>query len=241
MDQDGVTLMDLFFLIASPFCPQRPAHSIFLGGQQMPIEARMFGMFGGALLALLYFAVRGQLGAASMPRGWRFGLCTALFGVMALDGMQALLYDMGVLRLYTPNLYLRLGTGLASGIGIAMVLVPLTNQTLWQHPRTDQQLFSGWKDVAGVVLAQAALFALTLSNWLPLLLPLSLFNSLAILVVISTLSSLVLVLITRHVARFTTWRSVVGYFSGGFVLSALFITTLALARLALFGSGPLGY
>ena len=63
-------------------------------------------------------------GQGAMPRGWRLGLCVALFGVMALDGTQALLYDMGILRLYTPNLYLRLGTRLASGVGIAMVLVP---------------------------------------------------------------------------------------------------------------------
>ena len=74
------------FLIAAPFCPQRPAHSIFIDGQQMPIEARMFGMFGGALLALLYFAARGQLRSAMMPSGWRLILCIALFGVMAFDG-----------------------------------------------------------------------------------------------------------------------------------------------------------
>lgn len=233
--------MDLFFLIASAFCPQRPTHSILIGGQQMPIEARMFGMFGGALLALVYFAVRGQLGAAAMPRGWRLGLCAALFGVMVLDGTQALLYDMGLLRLYTPNLHLRLGTGLASGVGIAMVLVPLTNQALWQHPRADQELFSGWKDVGGMILAQAALFVVTFSNWSPLLLPLSILNSAGILMITSMLTTLILVLLMRRMARFTTWRSTVGYFSSGFVLAALLIITLALARLALFGPGPLGY
>jgi uncharacterized membrane protein len=232
--------MDLFFLIASPFCPQRPAHSVFIGGQPMPIEARMFGMFGGALLALIYLAARGQLAAAALPRGWRLWLCIALFGVMALDGAQALLYDTGLLRLYTPNLPLRLGTGLAAGVGVAMLLVPLANQALWLRPRTDRPVFTGWKDVAGVAAAQAALFALTLSNWPATLLPLALFNSLGILVVVTTLMTLTLTLIAHRAGRFTDWRSTVGYFSTGFLLTALFIAVMAITRLALFGPGPLG-
>ena len=229
-----------FFLLASPFCPQRPAHSVFIGGRQMPIEARMFGMFGGALLALVYFAVRGQLGAAAMPRGWRLGLCVALFGLMAFDGTQALLYDMGVLHLYTPNLYLRLGTGLASGVGIAMVLVPLINQALWQQPRTEQPVFTGWKDVAGLAVVQGLLFGLTLTGWGPALLPLSLFNSLGITVMMTALMTLVLALITRHAGHFTHARATIGYVASGFILSTLCITLLSMARLALLGPGPLG-
>jgi uncharacterized membrane protein len=228
-----VPWMQKFFLIASPFCPQRPAHSVFIGGQQMPIEARMFGMFGGALLALFYFATRRQLGAAAMPRGWRLGLCVALFGVMAFDGTQALLYDVGLLRLYTPNLYLRLGTGLASGVGIAMLLVPLTNQALWKRPRADQPLFAGWKDVVGLAMAQAALFALTLAGWRLMLLPLSLFNTIAILTLMTALMALILVLITRRAGRFVTWREAVGHFSAGFLLAVLFIAILAVVRMAL--------
>jgi hypothetical protein len=175
-----------------------------------------------------------------MPRGWRLGLCATLFGVMILDGTQALLYDMGLLRLYTPNLYLRLSTGLASGVGIAMLLIPLANQALWKRPRADQQLFTGWKDVACLAVAQTALFALTLAGWPSTLLPLSLFNTVAILTLITALMTLVLVLITRHAGHFTTWREVVGHFSAGFLLAALFIAVLAVARLALFGPGPLG-
>ncbi len=232
--------MQKFFLIASPFCPQRPAHSIFIGGEQMPIEARMFGMFGGALLALLYFAARGRLRAAAFPRGWRLGLCVLLLGVMAFDGTQAFLYDLGILRLYTPNLYLRLGTGLASGVAIAMILVPLVNQSLWQSPERELELFKDWKDVAGMAMTQALLYALAFSNWPSVLLPLSVFNSAAIAVIMSALGTLILVLVTRRVGQFTSARMAAGHFYGGFVLAAITIAVMAAARLALFGTGPLG-
>jgi uncharacterized membrane protein len=232
--------MQKFYLVASPFCPQRAAHSLFIGGQQMPIEARMFGMFSGALLALIYFAARRQIGAASMPRGWRLGLCVALFGVMAFDGTQALLYDVGLLRLYTPNLYLRLGTGLASGVGIAMVLTPLTNQALWKRPRADQQVFTGWKDVACLAMVQTGLFVFTLAGLPSTLLLLSLMNTIAILTLMTALMTLILVMITRRVGRFSTWREAVAHFSGGFLSAMLFIAALAVARLVMFGRGPLG-
>jgi uncharacterized membrane protein len=228
------------FLIASPFCPQRPAHSVFIGGQQLPIEASMFGMFSGALLAVLYFAGRRQLGAAAMPQGWRLALCIVLFAVMALDGTNALLYDTGLLRLYAPNLVLRLGTGLASGVGIAMVLVPLANQTLFLQPRKSESLFTGWKDVAGLVVAQVLLFALTMANWPPALLPLSLFNSVAVMFVMTVLATLVLALITGCAGRLISPRATLGHFAGGFILAAVFMAILAFMRFALFGAGPIG-
>lgn len=228
------------FLIASPFCPQRPAHSVFIGGQQMPIEARMFGMFGGALLAILYFAARGQLRAAAMPRGWRLGLGIAFFSVMALDGTHALLYDIGLLRLYTPNLYLRLGTGLASGIGIAMILIPLNNLALWHQSQQEKPLFTGARDVVGMLATQALLFVLTLTDWEPMLLPLAAFNSIAILVIMTVIFTLMLVIITQRSGRFTTWRSTAGYFGIGFVITAAFIAALAVARLSVFGPGSVG-
>lgn len=232
--------MRKFFLIASPFCPQRPAHSIFIGGLQMPIEARMFGMFGGALLTLIYFATRRRLSAAAVPRGWRLVLCIALFGVMAFDGTQALLYDMGISRLYTPNLVLRLSTGLASGVGLAMVLVPLTNLSLWQQPLTEDHLFKDWRDIAGLGVAQALLFVITLADWPAALLPLSIFNSIAIVVILTVLMSLLVVVIAGRAVRFTQIRQVVGYVASGFIVAAVFITALAVARLVIFGPGPLG-
>jgi uncharacterized membrane protein len=41
-----MTLVSVLWAIAFDICPQRPSHSLFLGGQQMPIEARMAGIFG---------------------------------------------------------------------------------------------------------------------------------------------------------------------------------------------------
>ena len=51
-----MNLMSVLWAIAFGICPQRPSQSLFLGGQQMPIEARMAGMFGGFLIGAAYFS-----------------------------------------------------------------------------------------------------------------------------------------------------------------------------------------
>ena len=228
-----------FLLLASPLCPQRPAHSVFIGGQQMPIEARMFGMFGGAMLALLHIALSGRLRAAMFPRGRWLALWLALLGVMALDGTQAMLYDLGIVRLYTPNLYLRLGTGLAAGMAITMMFVPLMNQALWREPRRELPVYGGVKGVAVGLGLQAALFVVTLADLPWLLIPLSLLNSLGILVVFAGLTTVLVCLAARRVSQFSSWREVLGPAAAGFNLAALFLLALAVARLALFGPGPI--
>ena len=51
-----MTFMSLLWAIAFGICPQRPSHSLFLGGQQMPIEARMAGMFAGFIIGAVLSA-----------------------------------------------------------------------------------------------------------------------------------------------------------------------------------------
>ena len=59
--------MSILWAIAFGICPQRPGHSLFLGGQQMPIEARMAGMFGGFVLAAAYGWAAGRGRALRLP------------------------------------------------------------------------------------------------------------------------------------------------------------------------------
>src|SRR5687768_12241893 len=44
-------------------CGLRPSHSYYAGELQLPLEARMVGIYGGFLLTLLVLLVAGRLGA----------------------------------------------------------------------------------------------------------------------------------------------------------------------------------
>ena len=49
--------MDLLRSVLYGVSAQRPSHSIFIGGQQLPLEARMGGIFLGFLCAVALLAV----------------------------------------------------------------------------------------------------------------------------------------------------------------------------------------
>ncbi|MGH2521593.1 MAG: DUF2085 domain-containing protein, partial [Anaerolineales bacterium] len=123
--------MTFLWAIAFGICPQRPSHSLFFGGQPMPIEARMGGMFGGFLIGAAYFIAIGR------GRAWRFPgrvVTTTLAGFIALmgvDGLNAFLFDLHLPHLYAPWLPLRLATGLLAGLAFAGFMVPAFNATVW--------------------------------------------------------------------------------------------------------------
>src|SRR5215472_14086329 len=83
------TLRALLYGVSS----QRPSHSVFLGGQQLPLEARMGGIFLGFLCAVALVAVLGRLRASQSPGGWLALACWSLVALTGLDGLNAFLSD----------------------------------------------------------------------------------------------------------------------------------------------------
>ena len=101
---------------------QRPSHSIFLAGEQLPLEARMGGIFLGFLCGLVMLALLGRLRARRTPSGALFPACVALVALTGLDGLNAFLFDGNLPHLYAPSTAARLLTGLAAGLGLAGLL-----------------------------------------------------------------------------------------------------------------------
>src|SRR5260370_19335225 len=89
---------------------QRPTHSVFLGGQQLPLEARMGGICLGFLCAVVLIAVLGRLRASRPPSGVLGLACWVLIVLTGLDGLNAFLFDGNLPHLYPPNTALPLFT-----------------------------------------------------------------------------------------------------------------------------------
>src|SRR6266581_1628912 len=139
----GVTLLDLvipglpgsnhgpvgrLMALLSGICVQRLNHSYTLGGMQLPLEARMTGLYGGLAAGIIELTTIGRRRIQRWPR-LPMAVAFALgFGVMVFDGFNALLFDLGLPHAYTPDLRLRLISGLLAGIALAFALVPLLAQ-----------------------------------------------------------------------------------------------------------------
>ena len=175
-------------------CPQRPSHSYTLGGVQLPLEARIMGMFGGLLAGVVELAVvAGRRRIACWPRP-QVALTLAFgLGIMAFDGTNAFFFDLGLPHAYTPDLRVRLGTGMLAGVAMAFALVPIAAQTA-AGPDAAEVLgpAPGWRDAGSALLAGSAFALLVASRRAALLAPVALVGSGGVLLGLTLINRTVL-------------------------------------------------
>jgi uncharacterized membrane protein len=230
-------------------CHRIPAHSYFLGDRQLPLCARCTGMHLGAMLGLVYQFVKGKQGG--MPSKKISIVLIIFFLAFAFDGVNSYLNlprefsgasQAGWLRqiseflhFYTPQNWLRLATGTGLGLGIAAVLYPVFNQTMWVDWDAKPAL-SSWKQL-GVLFGFAALIDLTVISRIPILVyPLAIMSAFNILVILGMIYAIVWVMITRRENRYTSPKELWIPLLVGFTVALLQIGLMDYARYLLTGT-----
>ena len=132
---------------------QRPSHSLFLAGEQLPLEARMGGIFLGFLCAIALVGVLGRLRASKTLTGALGLACWALVALTGLDGLNAFLFDGNLPHLYAPSSAARLLTGLGAGLGVGLMALPVVASVVWAEPLDDASVEDPVELVGGLALA----------------------------------------------------------------------------------------
>lgn len=132
-------------------CAQQPTHSFSFGGQFLPFDARMTGIYGGVLLTLAWLSAHGRLRCWSTPPGAVTALLVGFVGAMGMDGTNSLLVDLRLWHLYEPTNVGRLLTGLGAGIAMATLLSWLFATSVWTRGRPKPAVRSP-REVAEIVL-----------------------------------------------------------------------------------------
>jgi uncharacterized membrane protein len=205
---------------------QRPTHSVFLGGQQLPLEARMGGIFLGFLCAVALVAVLGRLRASQPPSGILAFACWALIALTGLDGLNAFLFDGNLPHLYAPNTALRLLSGLGAGLGVGLMALPVVASVVWQRPADEASVEDPAELVAGLALA-GLVGGLILAGVGVLLWPIGLAMLAGVLVAFGVANLYVIVLATGRAHQAASLAAL-----GGGLISSLGLALLELGGLA---------
>ena len=244
-----MSLMSILWAIAFGLCPQRPGHSLFLGGQQMPIEARMAGMFGGFVIATAYGWAAGRGRAMRLPGRV---MTLLLIGFIALtlaparsagvgvDGTNAFLFDLHLPHLYAPNLFLRLGTGLLTGVAFAGLVVPAFNSTVWASG-PDISLLNQVRDLLGTLLVEAVYFGVAISGIGLFLYPVSILAVVGVPILIGMIGTILLAVVLRRENRAVRHADLVPLLLGGLAVAVIMLGLMSTMRYGLFGAGPLTF
>lgn len=227
-------LSQKLFAVAYGLDPQRPSHTYFLGGAQLPLEARKVGMFGGFIITYLALLAAGRARGAAFPP-LRVGVLLGCFiAVMGLDGLNATFFDLGWPYMYTPDLRLRLATGLLTGIAMAGLLLPAVNGSLWRDIRLTPSL-ADVPGVAGAVLLAASFYLLVDSRLGILYYPVGLLSAAGLVLELTMINVIFALVLMRRVGKAETVLDVLPPAAGGLVLAICELVFMSVVRYILLG------
>lgn len=224
--------------LAFGICPQRPSHSLFFDGQQMPIEARMAGMFAGFLIGVLYFVAIGRGRAWLMPNKAMTITLMSFIVLLGADGVNAFLFDLQLPHLYTPNLPMRLGTGLLTGLAFAAFMLPAFNSTIWRTGQNLSPIKGGW-DLLGGLALEFVYFSVALTGWRAAFYPLSIIAVLPVPILLGATGAILTAVISGRANRAQRWVEAAPFIGAGIVLAIVALGLMGGVRYLAFGTGPL--
>jgi uncharacterized membrane protein len=214
----GATLIERLRWLDSGVCAQLPGHSFFPGGQQLPLCARNTGIYLGFIVTLLTLIATGRGRAQQLPR-WPI-IVALLVGVlaMAIDGFNSLYRDFGLSYLYEPHNLLRLATGLATGLALATISLPIVNYLFWRESN-EQRSVGSWSALLlllpGLVLS---FFAVASQSWI-VLYPIALLSTAGLVSVVSGINLMIIVAIRKRDQAFERYREILPFFSIALLLA----------------------
>jgi uncharacterized membrane protein len=215
-------------------CHRIPSRSFFIGDRPISLCARCSGMYLGALLGLLYQVRLGKRG--SMP-----GLkMYALFGIFLLgftiDGVNSYIsFFPHAPSLYEPQNLFRLLTGTGIGLGIAAVLFPTFNQSVWVN-WIRQPALSSWRQMAELLLLAGVLVLMILSENPLALYPLAILSSVTVLLVLTLVYTVVWTMVLKQENRFHSLYQIWPLALAGFTTALLQIAVMDAGRFLLTGT-----
>jgi hypothetical protein len=210
---------------------------------KLPLEARDIGMYVGFLAVWAYLIALGRGRARGMPP-WQITLTLVLFiGVMGFDGINAFLFDLhqkvpAIPYLYEPQLQLRLGTGLLTGIAFAGILAPVINYSLWRQD-DPRPIIENGKQFAGALGVAAIVYLINESRLGIFLYPFAIITSASVPILIGLINMVFVLALLRREGTATTWFEALNPFAVGVALALIELGILSLLRYAVLGTAVL--
>ncbi len=185
-------------------CHRIAVRSFFLGDRQIPLCARCSGMYIGMLVGILYQLHYGRRGKIpplkiSIP-------LSIFFITFGVDGLNSYLqFFPQAPYLYPSQNWLRLATGVGMGLLVALIVLPIFNQTFWRVYE-DRPALEKWSQVPALLLI-AALCGLAIYGQNPILLfPLALLSAATVPLVLSLCYALLWVIFFHKENTFKSWK-----------------------------------
>ncbi|NTU81655.1 MAG: DUF2085 domain-containing protein [Chloroflexales bacterium] len=227
----GLSLEQKLFLALHGICAQ--THNLVTGGVQLPLCARDSGMYLSYLVTVGVVLARGRGRAGRLPP-WPITLAVlGLALLMAGDGVNSTLDELGLPHAYPPRTDLRLLTGMGAGIGLALIVLLVLTTALRRDVDDQLRVLSGWRDLGLVLLFDGMIVAALAADTPLLAWPLALLVTVGVIGNLAAVLTLLPAMALGRAGRVTHPAQLAHPATIGLVLAVTFLVALARFRLGL--------
>ena len=211
-------------------CHRITERSFTVAGRQFPLCARCTGMYLGVFLIFFLLWLSGRLHRGGMPKT---GILLILFGfvaIMGIDGINSYSHFFpNAPHLYEPRNWLRLLTGMGTGLMMGIIIAPALSQTLWKNV-SYKPIIVSYREFAGVVLVALLMVLLLLSNQPAINYVLAIASTVGLLLIVMSLNVVFLLIVFRREGRAESWRQVVLPLTIGLILAIIELSIISTLR-----------
>jgi hypothetical protein len=193
-------------------------------------------MYLGVALMLVAAGLAGRMRRANLPS---FRLLLILLGFIALMGIDGINsyshFFPQAPHLYEPQNWLRLATGMGTGVAMGLILLPALAQSLWRRPQYRPIIDLGRELVALLIVALVTVLLL-LSNQPTLVYVLAVMSVAGLLFIVTALNTVILLVLFRRDGRAKTWRQTLLPLLLGFLITLVELGIISALRFNLTGT-----
>lgn len=217
-------------------CHRITERSLMIGGRQFPLCARCTGMYLGVALTFVVMFLAGRLRWSELPPLPVLLVLIGFIGLMGIDGVNSYSHFFpNAPHLYEPRNWLRLLTGMGTGLAMGVFMLPALAQTLWRLPDYRASIGS-FRDLAGLVGVALTAVLLLLSNQPTILYVLALVSTAGLLFIITAINTVFLLILLRRDGRAESWRETAVPLLISFILTLIEISAVSMVRFNLTGT-----
>jgi uncharacterized membrane protein len=217
-------------------CHRITERSFSVAGRQLPLCARCTGMYLGVALSFLVLGLAGRFKWAQLPSAKIMGVFLGFVVLMGIDGVNSYSHFFPDFpHVYEPQNWLRLVTGMGTGLAMGVFIFPALAQTLWRDYKW-RPVLGGFKELFLLIFLALVVVLMVLSNQPLLLYVLGIVSALGVVAILTVINSMVLLLVTRRDARSISWRQAAVPLAIGLVLAVGEIAVVSFLRFSWTGT-----
>ena len=222
--------------VGAALCHRITSRSFEINGRQIPLCARCTGMYLGVALSFLALFLARRERRTDLPPLPILLVLIGFIGAMGVDGLNSYTHFFpNFPHVYEPRNWLRLVTGMGTGLAMGVLVFPALMQTLWRDGNGRSSIES-WGDLLDILILITIATLLVLSNQPTILYVMALVSVAGVLMIVTSLNAVLLLMVFRRDGRATRWQETAVPLLVSLGLAILELGTITLLRFNLTGT-----